>query len=153
MTHKILLVDDNRMYANWMRSLFELQQFEVTFVESSTEGIVILKNDPSLYDAVVSDITMEHPGAGLTMSCKMRTLGYGGLIVLVSTGFDMKLVYLLAKWTLRWIGVDGIVRKKGLRNLGEWKINWLTNRNESSDFVSKFTHLQKIPNWTNPNFK
>lgn len=148
MNHSILLVDDNRMYANWMLSLFASYNLQVKYVESSIEAIKELSQNPSRYLAIVSDITMEHPGAGLTMCWKMRRMGFQGIIWIVSTGFDYQSVFLLSRLTLKLFGVNGIIRKKELREHGIWEVHWLTKPIDTNDVLLKLTTRQSIPDWT-----
>ncbi|MCX7835540.1 MAG: response regulator [bacterium] len=147
MNDTILLVDDNKMYANWMQSLFASYFIPFHYVESSIEALQEIKQKLTTYTIVVSDITMEHPGAGLTMCWKMRRLGFRGIIWIVSTGFDNRLVFWFSKLTLRFIGVSGIIRKKELREIGIWEVHWLQKTNNIPERLLSLSQRQSIPNW------
>ncbi|MDK9698852.1 MAG: response regulator [bacterium] len=144
---RILIVDDNAKYAEWVRAVLEHAGYLVDHVWNAKSGVDTIQANPAKYTAVFSDITMEHPGAGLFMVPKLRRLGYQGAIVLVSTGFDYQSVFLLSRFTLGLLGVDGLVVKRELLQHGRWHIKWITQKQRTQDLRQTMAAIQSVPNW------
>jgi len=147
MSDTVLIVDDNFKYAGWIRSVLESVGFAAEHVPNARDGRSAIKKEPEKYVAVFSDITMEHPGAGLTLVPRIRLAGYRGAVILVSTGFDLPVVFLFSRFALRLLGVDGLVVKQLLRTNGEWKIAWLRNRPALAVIRERLASVTRVPNW------
>ncbi len=150
MTDTILIVDDNLTYAKWTEAVLRQAGYDIAFAESARTGLSQAVENPDKFQAVFSDITMEHPGAGLVLIPKLRSRGYKGITVLVSTGFDYPIVFWLSKLTLPLIGVDGLVIKKAMRDAGKWRIEWISKRNGIRELKDRIGHIVDIPNWVRP---
>lgn len=142
----VLIVDDNRDYAGWTAAVLEQAGYPTNHVLNAAEGIDAVTKYTG-YLAVFSDITMEHPGAGLAMVPKLRKLGYRAPIVLVSTGFDYAIVFWLSRLTLRWIGVDGLVVKRKMKQHGKWEIKWISKRAGVDSLARRLAAITEIPGW------
>ncbi len=147
MPDTILIVDDNRDYARWTESVLQSAGYSVEHAFSATEGLAKVKENPQKFFAIFSDITMEHSGAGLTMIPKMRRIGYQGVVVLESTGFDYPIVHFLSKWTLHLFGVDGLIIKRKMLKEGKWQIDWISKRETVHDLNEKMKKIETIPGW------
>ena len=108
----LLLVDDNKKYADLLREYFVPRGYEIDEAESAAEGLARFEEKgPDYYQVIVTDITMETQLSGIYMVSKMHKLGFKGTMVVASTGFDVPTVVTLSRLLLRTKGVDYLVRK------------------------------------------
>ena len=150
MPNTILIVDDNRTYAQWTEAVLHTGGYEAEHATSADSGMAMVREQPDKYVALFSDITMEHPGAGLFLIPKLRRMGYRGVVVLESTGFDYPIIHWLSAWTLYLIGVDGLVIKRKMLRDGKWSIDWISKRDGVADLVRRLQGIVDIPGWEQP---
>jgi len=147
MPESILIVDDNTGYAQWTEAVLRKAGYsDFTHVKNARAGLDAVRSNPP-FSAIFSDITMEHPGAGLMMIPKLRKLGYSGVVILESTAFDYEIVYWLARRTLRSMGVDGLVIKRLMNDHGRWEVQWISQREGVSVLRERLTGITEIPDW------
>jgi PleD family two-component response regulator len=71
-TTKILLVDDDEILNQIMRSLLEREGFDVTVASSVAEALKLISSEP--YDVLLSDLHMPGAADGLSVISAMRHL-------------------------------------------------------------------------------
>jgi two-component system sensor kinase len=102
---KVLLVDDEAGFAELLRDLLELDNYEVVTAEDGQEGLEKLKT--FLPDIIISDVVMPRM-SGFEMFKQVKAAPEtAGLPFLFITGFQDERVLAEA----RKIGVFGILRK------------------------------------------
>ena len=109
---KLLIVDDNDKYSGILQEYFKNLGYEIDIARTAQEGLDTFRNrSQDHYSVIVTDITMESQTAGLGMLSRIRKLGFGGTIVVASTGFDFPSVITLSRIFLKRLGVHYLVRK------------------------------------------
>ena len=109
---KLLLVDDNDKYAALLSEYFSPMGYEIDRAYNAEEGLSLFsKNSSDHYDVIVTDITMESQLAGIYMIKKIHRLGFRGISVIASTGFDVPFGMFFSRLFLRSYGVDYLVPK------------------------------------------
>ncbi len=109
---QLLLVDDNDKYAALLREHFAPLGYEIRHVVNAAEGRKALEEKGmDYYQVVVTDITMETQLAGLSLVRWMHKQGFGGTVVIASTGFDVSAGMFLGKLLLGSYGVHYLIPK------------------------------------------
>ena len=109
---KLLLVDDNDKYAKLLADYFKIRGFNIDRAVNASEGLAMYNDHgKDYYDVIVTDITMESQLAGIFMIKKIHKLGFAGISVIASTGFDVPGGKFFSRLFLRSYGVDYIVPK------------------------------------------
>ena len=108
----LLLVDDNDKYAKILDEHFAPLGYKSTRAVDAADGLAKFDAEAGdHYDVIVTDITMESQLAGIFMLGKIKQRGYGGTVVVASTGFDVPLVVPLSRACLRGYGVHYLIPK------------------------------------------
>ena len=109
---KLLLVDDNDKYARLLSEYFTPLGYEIERAVNASEGLELFsKNEKKHFDVIVTDITMESQLAGIFMIRKIHKMGFAGISVIASTGFDVPMGMFFSRLFLRPYGVDYLVPK------------------------------------------
>lgn len=109
---ELLLVDDNDKYAAILEEYFAERGYRSTRAVDAAEGLAKFDERPlDYFKVIVTDITMESQLAGIFMLGKIRRRGYGGTVVVASTGFDVPMVVPLSRTCLRPYGVHFLIPK------------------------------------------
>lgn len=115
---RLLLIDDRAPYRRITLAWYHAkQQFHCEVVATATEGLALLAmRGAGYYGMIVSDVSMEYELAGLYAARYWHRLGFDGIGVLSSTGFDN--FFGLVAATL-WLGgnpsVDWLIPKTSLK--------------------------------------
>lgn len=114
---KLLLVDDNDNYARLLHEYFEPLGFSIDRAWNAKEGFDMFSAHPSdYYQVIVTDITMESQLAGLSMLKKIKKKGFGGTVVVASTGFDQPMGMPASRLFLGLYGVHYLIPKTTVKN-------------------------------------
>ena len=123
---KLLLVDDQQRYIDKWLELLDVEDYEITVVSFLHEAIQVMMEKSADFDLVISDISMhleDEKGvierlrgelAGIILAWKLRKLGFKKEIVLVSTGIDDFMGFIICKLVCRYFGANWIVPKRTL---------------------------------------
>ena len=102
---RILLVDDEELLVNMVRSMLERLGYQVTAHTSSSEALATFINDPHSFDAVVTDQTM--PGmTGLDLARRLLQIR-SNLPVILCTGYS----HLVNEAQAKAYGIKGFAMK------------------------------------------
>ena len=115
---RLLLIDDREPYRRISLAWFHAaQHFHCEVVATAAEGLALLAHrGPAYYDMLVSDVSMEYELAGLYATRLWRRLGFTGIGVLSSTGFDNFFGLLAARLCLGPVSaVDWLIPKTSLK--------------------------------------
>ncbi len=111
-----LLIDDNDDYAAMLLEHLAPRGFRFDRARSAREGMEILRHcGAPNYRLIVTDITMEGQTAGLKLIFRLRRLGFRGVLVVASTGFNLPWVLHVSRPLLALLGVDALVPKEPLK--------------------------------------
>ena len=114
MKKSILIVDDNDRYANNLKFHFEALGFLTARAYTAREGWDMFNE--KIYDAVITDITMETQTSGLWLARKIFKSGYDKELVIATTGFDVMGVMNLSRYILPvFFGTGWMIPKKPLK--------------------------------------
>lgn len=130
MKKRLLLVDDNDKYARILTEYFGNMGFTIDRAITAAQGLEKVRTGGiETYNTIVTDITMESQLAGIFMLMKIRKLGFTGVVVVASTGFDFPSVISLSRLLLKAVGVHYLVRKTTvLKNAPEfWPITFFSD--------------------------
>ncbi len=109
---QLLLVDDRNKYSKIITSFFTKRGYLVDRAVSAREGIRLLgERGLDYYCVVVTDITMEHQLAGLTVILYLHRKRFSGTVVMASTGFDVFFGMFFSKLFMGIFGVHYLVPK------------------------------------------
>ncbi|HEX7344542.1 MAG TPA: response regulator [bacterium] len=123
-----LIIDDNDEYAAMLLSHFEPHGFQFIRATNAKEGLQALRQSgPSIFKAIITDITMGSQTAGLKLIRKIRKLRYHGVLIVASTGFDSPFVLQIAKPAMIMLGADILIPKRPLK-AGQLKCHAITVR-------------------------
>jgi len=125
---RLLLVDDQEIYIAKWREILDARIFQIEVARSADEALAFFASEQAIseIDLVISDISMHKTSekgalqklggelAGMLLARKLRKLGYKNEIVLVSTGIDDFMGFVLCKLFLRFIGANWLVPKRTL---------------------------------------
>lgn len=116
MNRPALIVDDNDDYTKMLLTHLEPKGYQFDRARSASEGLERLRlSGRDHYRLIITDITMEGQTAGMKLIRRMRSLGYDGIIMVASTGFNLPIfLHLLRPFMALW-GVDILIPKKPLK--------------------------------------
>jgi DNA-binding response OmpR family regulator len=87
--HKILIIDDDRDYAESLRILLEAHSYEVNWAPDSITAMEILETD--LPNLIILDIIMSTMGEGLLLAYKLKSdPRYASIPILMLTGISQR---------------------------------------------------------------
>jgi hypothetical protein len=109
---RLLLVDDRAAYTRIITDFFGGIGYAVDCAVTAREGILMLgRKGLDHYRVVVTDITMEHQLAGLSVVLFLLRKKFSGTVVMASTGFDVRLGMFFSKLFMGMLGVHYLVPK------------------------------------------
>ncbi|MCD4656352.1 MAG: hypothetical protein K8S87_02295 [Planctomycetes bacterium] len=123
---RVIIADDKDRYLNHWRAVLDSDIFELKFGYNANEILDAFDGDASAFDVLISDISMhteDEKGilgnmqgefAGVSLSMKLRKMGFTGDIALVSTGIDDFIGQILCHFIMGFFGVDWLVPKRTL---------------------------------------
>jgi hypothetical protein len=108
----LLLVDDRAKYTKIITDFFGKIGYAVDSAVTAREGILMLsQKGVDHYRVVVTDITMEHQLAGLSVILFLFRKKFSGTVVMASTGFDVGLGMFFSKLFMGILGVHYLIPK------------------------------------------
>jgi FixJ family two-component response regulator len=108
----LLLVDDRHRYTRIITDFFHRIGYTVDCAVTAREGILMLgQKGVDHYEVVVTDITMEHQLAGLSVIRYLYRNKFSGTVVMASTGFDVFFGMFFSKLFMGIFGVHYLVPK------------------------------------------
>ena len=102
---KILLVDDERIVVDVLKSMLENLGYDVTARTSSVEALEVFHNNPNRFDLVITDMTMPNM-TGKDLSVEILSIR-PDMPVILSTGFSER----IDEESARAIGIKAFVMK------------------------------------------
>ena len=86
---KILIIDDDRDYAESLKSLLEARSYDVTWAPESVAGMKMIESD--LPDLIILDIMMSTMGEGLHLAYRLKSdPKYAQIPILMVTGIAQR---------------------------------------------------------------
>jgi CheY-like chemotaxis protein len=86
---KILIIDDDRDYAESLKSLLEVRSYDVTWAPDSVAGMKMIESD--LPDLIILDIMMSTMGEGLHLAYRLKSdPKYAQIPILMVTGIAQR---------------------------------------------------------------
>lgn len=120
----VLVVDDNRFYAEVLSKDLRSREAIVERAASAEEGLAILADHGTRFDALVTDISMENELAGLRLLRLRRRGGFDGKVAVSSTALDSRFGMFVNRWILISLyRADYLIPKRPIRN--ERAVQWL----------------------------
>ncbi|MGE0434172.1 MAG: hypothetical protein AB7K09_11975 [Planctomycetota bacterium] len=114
---RMLLVDDNHYYLRQISGWFRTLGWDIDAVATAAEATVLVQQrGVDYYAAVVSDISMEMELAGIYLCYTLRRVGFRGITLLASTGFDNWFGMFFVRLLTPGNGPQWIAPKAGFRN-------------------------------------
>lgn len=112
----VLVVDDNDRYANNLKAYLENLGCRVLRATDAEQGWNLFLQNRSELAGVITDITMETQTSGLWMIRKIHKIGFSGIKVIATTGFDVFGVMAISKFLLpSFAGISFMVPKIPLK--------------------------------------
>jgi CheY-like chemotaxis protein len=113
---KILIVDDNDVYANNLIAHYSKEGYSCDRAATANEGWEMYSKNRTGYEMIITDITMETQTSGLWFIRRVHKDGYPGIKIIATTGFDVFGVMTLSRWILPWFaGISYMIPKVPLK--------------------------------------
>lgn len=125
---RVLVVDDNDYYAEQLMADLASRGAICERACSASEGIAMLNEDGSRFDAVITDISMETELAGLRVLRHARRIAFAGQVGTATTALDARWAFTLNRFFLGMVyQADYLIPKRPITQKGE--VLWIRVRN------------------------